>query len=106
MVLSKHTGRRVVGFLLSIAPFFLGDVRNTNQLNKGAGKSGVPKSDPLPTMPDPNKDQAAKQAQADARNNDARRTRSLASSAVGDPSIAPTAAPALKSTLGGGPTQS
>ena len=73
------------------------------------GKKGSPpKPQLLLTQLDPNADQAAKQAAGDAKTNEVRRQRTLASS-VGDPSVAPTSAPSLSApgnnkstTLGGG----
>lgn len=71
------------------------------------GKSAkMPKAQPAPPPPDPNADDAAKQAQADARTNATRRGRSLASGSLDDSTQPSTSAPQLKTTLGGGTTQS
>lgn len=68
-------------------------------MGKGAK---VPAAKPLPAAPDPNADSAAKDAAAAAKSNEGRRLRTLASGSEGDTSLAPTSAPTLKSTLGGG----
>lgn len=67
------------------------------------GKGGAPPTPkPLPPPPDPNADEAAKTAAGQARTNESRRLQSLASGSQGDTSLAPTSAPKLNSTLGGG----
>jgi hypothetical protein len=68
-------------------------------MGKGAK---VPAANPLPAAPDPNADSAAKDAAGAAKTNEGRRLRSLASGSEGDSSMAPTSAPGLKTTLGGG----
>ncbi len=68
-------------------------------MGKGAK---APAAKPLPPPPDPNADTAAKEAAGAAKINEGRRLRTLASGAEGDTSLAPTSAPQLKSTLGGG----